>query len=163
MKITKYLSRLAEKRTRNVLAIIVMFACTSICFGEPSLTLGSNATHRKNVAGNSDKDDGTANDANIFPQNPNKCTLIVNQGAIVGEASGACIDDNSAVESMTGNKIIVNGGNFNKNKLGAPVLSQKEMLLKLMAIQLKLMQEGTYAWFMVDGQEMEQLLIIQYL
>ncbi|GHT62160.1 hypothetical protein AGMMS49531_09910 [Endomicrobiia bacterium] len=83
---------------KNVLAIIVMFACTSICFGTikksddsnnaahredvvgNSKTLNaSNATDGEDVAGNSDRPDGTANDANIFPLDPNGCTLTINQ------------------------------------------------------------------------------------
>ncbi|GHT72710.1 hypothetical protein AGMMS49950_11260 [Endomicrobiia bacterium] len=117
---------------KNVLAIIVMFACTSICFGDPDpIILDASSTvditHGKAVAGNSNKPDGTANDGNIFPLDPNGRTLTVGNGAEVGEASGAYIDDNSsAVRSMTGNKIIVRGGNFNYGDInGACSLSTK--------------------------------------
>ncbi|GHT41396.1 hypothetical protein AGMMS49921_04440 [Endomicrobiia bacterium] len=48
MKATKYLSKLTEKRTRNVLAIIAMFVCTSICLGGNTKILDfSNATHKE--------------------------------------------------------------------------------------------------------------------
>ncbi|GHT70287.1 hypothetical protein AGMMS49950_04930 [Endomicrobiia bacterium] len=76
MKITKYLSKLAEKRTRNVLTIIVMFACASICLGEHTITINSALTPTIDdngekvfpfVAGNSNKPDGTVSYANIFP------------------------------------------------------------------------------------------------
>ncbi|GHT72315.1 hypothetical protein AGMMS49950_10740 [Endomicrobiia bacterium] len=107
-----------------MLAIIVMFACTSICFGEPSLTLGSNATHGRNVAGNSANPNGSV----PFSKNPNKCTLIVSEGATVKNASGARIDLDSHFTSMTDNKIIVEGGDFsNGNISGAYSLSEENV------------------------------------
>ncbi|GHT69864.1 hypothetical protein AGMMS49950_03510 [Endomicrobiia bacterium] len=106
---------------KNVLAIIVMFACTSICFGDPDpiiLDASSNVdiTHGKAVAGNSNKPDGTANvesdgkavagnsdrpdgaanvESDVFPLDPNGCTLTVGDGAKVGEASGAWVGADS--------------------------------------------------------------------
>ncbi|GHT63020.1 hypothetical protein AGMMS49531_11310 [Endomicrobiia bacterium] len=131
MKITKYLSKLAEKRTRNVLTIIVMFACASICLGEHTITINSALTPTIDdngekvfpfVAGNSNKPDGTVSYANIFPLDPNNNTLIIKEGAKVGQASGAGIDDGSNFESMTGNKVIVNGGDFTDSDIAGPVL-----------------------------------------
>ncbi|GHT57818.1 hypothetical protein AGMMS50233_11140 [Endomicrobiia bacterium] len=123
MKGTKYLSRLAEKRMRNILAIIAMFACTSICLGDVGKTRildSSNAIHGNEVAGNSNKNDGTSNDNGIFPLDPNNNTLIIEDGVRVGAANGARIDVGSTFTSMTGNKVIVNGGDFNdKSILGA--------------------------------------------
>ncbi|GHT45489.1 hypothetical protein AGMMS49936_02810 [Endomicrobiia bacterium] len=162
MKATKCLSKLAGKMVRNVLAIIAMFVCTSICLGGNTKILNSsNATHGRNVAANSDKANGTVNDAGIFPLDPRYNTLIIEEGAIVGDTSGARIDAGSFM-SMTGNKVIVNGGDLMIGALGGAILSQKELLM-LMIIQLKLMQERTHAGFMADGHQMEQLLAIKYL
>ncbi|GHT59370.1 hypothetical protein AGMMS49531_03240 [Endomicrobiia bacterium] len=197
---------------KNVLAIIVMFACTSICFGDPDpiiLDASSNVdiTHGKAVAGNSNKPDGTANvesdgkavagnsnkpdgtanvesdgkavagnsdrpdgtanvesdgkavagnsdrpdgaanvesdgkavagnsdrpdgaanvESDVFPLDPNGCTLTVGDGAKVGEASGAWVGADSFFLSMTGNKIIVHGGNFSGQDInGACSLSRR--------------------------------------
>ncbi|GHT42484.1 hypothetical protein AGMMS49921_07760 [Endomicrobiia bacterium] len=48
---------------KNILAIIAMFVCTSICLGGNTKILdSSNATHGGSVAGNSDKLNGTMNE-----------------------------------------------------------------------------------------------------
>ncbi|GHT46609.1 hypothetical protein AGMMS49936_05830 [Endomicrobiia bacterium] len=94
---------------KNILAITAMFVCTSICLGEYTTTINSDLTYDGGdgqrlappVAGNSDKANGTRNDAGIFPQDPNKCTLIIEEGASVGRASGACIGASSSISSMT--------------------------------------------------------------
>ncbi|GHT37607.1 hypothetical protein AGMMS49593_05030 [Endomicrobiia bacterium] len=70
MKATKYLSKLAGKMVRNVLAIIAMFACTSICLGGSTTTINSDLTYDGGdgqrlvppVAANSDKANGTMNE-----------------------------------------------------------------------------------------------------
>ncbi|GHT48124.1 hypothetical protein AGMMS49936_10240 [Endomicrobiia bacterium] len=70
MKTTKCLSKLAGKMVRNVLAIVAMFACTSICLGGSTTTINSDLTYDGGdgqrlvppVAGNSDKPNGTMNE-----------------------------------------------------------------------------------------------------
>ncbi|GHT38753.1 hypothetical protein AGMMS49593_08760 [Endomicrobiia bacterium] len=124
---------------KSILAIIAMFACTSICLGEHTTTINSDLTYDGGdgqrlappVAGNSDKANGTVNDDGIFPLDPNKCTLIIDEGASVGGTSGARIGAGSAFRSMTYNKVIVNGGNFNDSRIrGALSLSGGDVDVK---------------------------------
>ncbi|GHT43451.1 hypothetical protein AGMMS49921_11430 [Endomicrobiia bacterium] len=132
---------------------------SNVCLGGNTKILdSSNATHGGSVAGNSDKPDGTCNDAANFPLAPNNNTLIIKEGASVVRI------DAGSFMSMTDNEIIINGGNFNNRDInGAFANNVKLNVVNVNDNRVKINAgngiRSVYGGFTRNGQ----LLVIKYL